>query len=111
MTRPHPSFSLLTAPKLAAAGLVLALLAACAAPAAGPETAVAPRTETQQWEDRVHIDSRPDEVQLAVHAEGLSVAQTQALDGLLGRLNKVVKAPAGANAGRAYQGPVGYVIE
>ncbi|OYX04861.1 MAG: pilus assembly protein CpaC [Caulobacter vibrioides] len=30
---------------------------------------------------------------------------------LLGRLNKVVKAPAGANAGRAYQGPVGYVIE
>jgi len=30
---------------------------------------------------------------------------------LLGRLNKVVKAPAGANSGRAYQGPVGYVIE
>jgi pilus assembly protein CpaC len=30
---------------------------------------------------------------------------------LLGRLNKVVKAPTGANAGRAYQGPVGYVIE
>lgn len=30
---------------------------------------------------------------------------------LLGRLNQVVKAPPGANAGRAYQGPVGYVIE
>jgi len=29
----------------------------------------------------------------------------------MGRLNKVVKAPPGANVGRAYQGPVGYVIE
>ena len=30
---------------------------------------------------------------------------------LLGRLNKTVGAPPGANAGRAYQGPIGYVIE
>ena len=40
-----------------------------------------------------------------------SVARIVAPTVLLGRLNKVVKAPAGANAGRAYQGPVGYVIE
>lgn len=30
---------------------------------------------------------------------------------LFGKLNKVVGAPPGANTGRAYQGPIGYVIE
>lgn len=30
---------------------------------------------------------------------------------LFGKLNKTVGAPAGANAGRTYQGPIGYVIE
>jgi pilus assembly protein CpaD len=104
MTRPHP-FSPQTLSTLTAAGLVLALLAGCAAPAAGPETAVAPRTAAQQWEDRVYVDSRPDEVLLALHAEGLSVAQNQALDGLLGRWlaaearEIVVSAPTGGANG------------
>ena len=45
-----------------------------------------------------------------VEADGLVFANDMSTV-LLGRLNKVVKAPAGANVGRAYQGPVGYVIE
>lgn len=47
---------------------------------------------------------------LQTPADGLRFASDMSTV-LLGRLNKVVKAPAGANAGRAYQGPVGYVIE
>ncbi|WP_297512868.1 type II and III secretion system protein family protein [uncultured Caulobacter sp.] len=47
---------------------------------------------------------------LQTPADGLRFADDMSTV-LLGRLNKVVKAPAGANAGRAYQGPVGYVIE
>lgn len=47
---------------------------------------------------------------LQTPADGLEIAGDMSTV-LLGRLNKVVKAPAGANAGRAYQGPVGYVIE
>ena len=52
--------------------------------------------------------TRPQELQTP--ADGLRTADDMST-ALLGRLNKVVKAPAGANAGRAYQGPVGYVIE
>src|SRR4051812_2420868 len=110
MTRPHPLSSpipLRTAcVKLAALGLVLTSLAACASPA-GPETAIGPRTETERWNDRVQIESHPDEVLLALHAEGLSAAQNQALDGLLGRWlaaearEIVVSAPVGSEvAGR-----------
>lgn len=47
---------------------------------------------------------------LQTPADGLEMANDMSTV-LLGRLNKVVKAPAGANTGRAYQGPVGYVIE
>lgn len=47
---------------------------------------------------------------LQTPADGLRTAGDMSTV-LLGRLNKVVKAPAGANSGRAYQGPVGYVIE
>jgi pilus assembly protein CpaC len=55
------------------------------------------------------VDStRPQNLQTP--ADGLRIAGDMSTV-LLGRLNKVVKAPAGANAGRAYQGPVGYVIE
>lgn len=103
MTRPNPS-SPLMASKLAAAGLVLALLSACAS-GAGPETAAVPRTETAQWADRVHVDAHPDEVLLVLHAEGLSANQNQALDGLLGRWlaaearEIVVAAPTGATGG------------
>ncbi|MFZ0269343.1 CpaD family pilus assembly protein [Caulobacter sp.] len=105
MTRPHP-FSLRSVSKQVAAGLALALLAACASPPAGPETALATRTETAQWTDRVHIDAHPDEILLALHPEGLSAAQTQALDGLLRRWlaaearEIVVSAPAGGTGGR-----------
>jgi pilus assembly protein CpaC len=52
--------------------------------------------------------TRPQNLQTP--ADGLDIANDMSTV-LLGRLNKVVKAPAGANAGRAYQGPVGYVIE
>jgi pilus assembly protein CpaD len=104
MTRPHPS-SPFRVSKLAAAGLLLALLAACAGPATGPETAATSGTDSQQWEDRVYVQSRPDEVLLALHAEGLSVAQNQALDGLLGRWMAaegreiMVSAPTGGASG------------
>jgi pilus assembly protein CpaD len=107
MTRPNPSSPQTVSPvaKLAAAGLVLALLAGCASSGAGPETAMAARTETAQWNDRVHVDSHPDEVLLVLHAEGLSAAQNQALDGLLGRWlaaearEIVVSAPTGGTTG------------
>jgi pilus assembly protein CpaD len=104
MTRPHP-FSTRMVPQLAAAGLVLTLLAGCAASSAGPETAVAPRTASEQWNDRVFVDSRPDEVLLVLHAEGLSVSQSQALDSLLARWlaaearEIVVSAPRGGANG------------
>jgi pilus assembly protein CpaC len=52
--------------------------------------------------------TRPQNLQTP--ADGLRIAGDMSTV-LLGRLNKVVNAPAGANAGRAYQGPVGYVIE
>lgn len=106
MTRPNlPSPK--TALKLTGASLALTLLAACASsPAAGPEAA-APITSTEQWTDRVQVDSRPDEVQLAVHAEGLSANQVQAVDGLLGRWlaaegrEIVVNAPIGGKDAEA----------
>jgi pilus assembly protein CpaD len=86
MTRPHlhrltpPTFS-----KLAATGLALALLTACASTGEQAQTAAAPRTDTEQWTNRVKVDSHPDELLLAPHAEGLSPAQDQALDGFLRR--------------------------
>jgi pilus assembly protein CpaC len=52
--------------------------------------------------------TRPQNLQTP--ADGLKPADDMSTV-LLGRLNKVVKAPVGANTGRAYQGPVGYVIE
>lgn len=52
--------------------------------------------------------TRPQNLQTP--ADGLRIAGDMSTV-LLGRLNQVVKAPPGANAGRAYQGPVGYVIE
>lgn len=101
MTRPHlhrltpPTF-----PKLAATGLALALLTACAS--TGEEARMAtPRINTEQWADRVQVDARPDELLLVPHAEGLSPTQDQALDRLLGRWLEaeareiVISAPVG----------------
>ncbi|MBC7667387.1 MAG: CpaD family pilus assembly protein [Gemmatimonadaceae bacterium] len=102
MTRPH--LHRLTPPtlgKLAATGLVLALLSACAAPGDKPDLAQAPRTDTEQWASRVQVDSRPDEVLLVPHADGLSPNQALAVDGLLARWREaegreiVVSAPVG----------------
>jgi pilus assembly protein CpaD len=102
MTRPH--LHRLTPPtlsKLAATGLVLALLSACAAPGDKPDLAQAPRTDTEQWASRVQVDSRPDEILLAPHAAGLSPNQAQAVDGLLARWRQaegreiLVSAPVG----------------
>jgi pilus assembly protein CpaC len=52
--------------------------------------------------------TRPQDLQTP--ADGLRIAGDMST-ALLGRLNKVVNAPAGANTERTYQGPVGYVIE
>lgn len=52
--------------------------------------------------------TRPQDQQTP--ADGLQMASDMSTV-LLGRLNKVVKAPPGANSERTYQGPVGYVIE
>ncbi|MEI9965546.1 MAG: hypothetical protein WDM92_13630 [Caulobacteraceae bacterium] len=50
----------------------------------------------------------PDEIQTP--ADGLEIAN-DAQTVLMGRLNKAYKAPPAAVAGRAYEGPYGYVIE
>ncbi len=52
--------------------------------------------------------SNPNDLQTP--ADGLEIA-TDAQTILLGRLNRVYKAPPQAVAGRTYQGPYGYVIE
>ncbi|CAN5607601.1 CpaD family pilus assembly protein [soil metagenome] len=86
MTRPHlhrPSPATLS--KLAATGLALALLSACAAPGGKPDLAETPRIGAEQWASRVQVDARPDEILLVPHAEGLSPNQAQAVDGLLAR--------------------------
>jgi pilus assembly protein CpaD len=56
---------------LAAAGL-----SACATPTA-PGAVVDARTPTEQW--RAELSSQPEEVQLAIHAAGLSPTQADAL--------------------------------
>lgn len=48
--------------------------------------------------------------QFQTPADGLQLASDPETL-LLGKLNKAVKAPPGANSGRRYQGPIGYVIE
>ena len=86
MTRPHlHRLTPLTFSKRAATGLALALLTACASTGQPPETAAAARTDTEQWTSRAQVDIHPDEILLASHAEGLSPAQDQALDGFLTR--------------------------
>ena len=52
--------------------------------------------------------THPEDLQTPI--DGLQIA-SDASTILLGKLNKVVKTKAGPEGGRAYQGPVGYVIE
>jgi pilus assembly protein CpaC len=55
------------------------------------------------------VDPRAPQ-QFQTPADGLQLASDLEIN-LLGKLNKAVNAPPGANAGRPYQGPIGYVIE
>lgn len=79
-------------------------LSACAStpPDQGPSKLAA--TETQQWMDRIKVDSAPDEILLAVHAGGLSANQSAALEALVSRWMEaearelVVAAPNNAGA-------------
>ncbi|AZS20367.1 MULTISPECIES: CpaD family pilus assembly lipoprotein [unclassified Caulobacter] len=79
-------------------------LSACAStpPDQGPSKLAA--TETQQWMDRIRVDSAPDEILLAVHAGGLSANQSAALEALVSRWMEaearelVVAAPNNAGA-------------
>ena len=57
-----------------------------------------------------YLVSSTSPANLQTPADGLQIAN-DAETILLGRLNKVYKAPPAAVAGRTYQGPVGYVIE
>ena len=59
-----------------------AALAACAAaPTATSDAAALARTPTELWANRVTV--QPDEIRLAVHAEGLSANQREALGAFL----------------------------
>lgn len=79
-------------------------LSACAStpPDQGPSKLAA--TETQQWMDRIKVDSAPDEILLAVHVGGLSANQSAALEALVSRWMEaearelVVAAPNNAGA-------------
>lgn len=44
-----------------------------------------PITETQIWESRVTVEAAPDEILLALHGEGLSPRQVEAVDALVAR--------------------------
>ncbi|PVM84343.1 CpaD family pilus assembly protein [Caulobacter endophyticus] len=105
---------------LAGAGLLA--LAACASAGVSPSgQAAAPTTSTEQWADKVKVTAAPDEVLLAVHAEGLSPRQVQALDALLARFTEaearelVVLAPVGGPeapaAGRMAAAARAYLID
>jgi pilus assembly protein CpaD len=75
------------APKIIRAFLLLAALATLTACASHhrEDTKTGALTPTEQWNDRINVTAYPDEVLLAVHADGLSAAQADALDGFLAR--------------------------
>lgn len=86
MTRPKlHRLSPSTLQMIAASGVALTLLSACASSAPPLEPPSPPRSVTEKWADKVQINARPDEILLAPHAEGLSLAQSQAVDALLTR--------------------------
>ncbi|USQ94967.1 CpaD family pilus assembly lipoprotein [Caulobacter sp. RL271] len=96
--------TLATPVKIVLLASAFAALAACAATPSdlGPSKTAA--TDTQQWMDRIKVTAAPDEIVLATHAVGLSVNQSAALDGLMGRWLEaqarelVVTAPNAAGA-------------
>ncbi|MBI1686005.1 CpaD family pilus assembly protein [Caulobacter hibisci] len=102
------------------AGLAaLSALAGCASSATEEQraAALAAPTDTQQWESRVRVETAPDEILLAIHAEGLSQRQAEALDALVARWIEadgreiVVGVPAAGRDGRVSQAMVAAVRE
>jgi pilus assembly protein CpaD len=86
-----------------AATLAVACLTACAShPAADPHVADIPITPTQRYAPV--ITQTPDQILLAPHASGLSVAQTAAVDALAARWREAgggpitIEPPAGGGA-------------
>ncbi|MDG2530982.1 CpaD family pilus assembly protein [Caulobacter endophyticus] len=105
---------------LAGAGL-LALAACASTPLVQAGSGAPAITPTEQWTDKVRVSNAPDEVLLAVHAEGLSPRQIDALNGLLARFTEaeakelVVLAPVGGPeataAGRMAAAARAYLID
>jgi pilus assembly protein CpaD len=92
-------------------GAALLGLTACASlPEDKPVPAPQARLETETWRDQIKIDGHADEIQLALHASGVSANQDQALRALVSRWldaqarEIVVSAPLGgedsASSGR-----------
>ena len=69
----------MSAPRFIALALAAAL-SACASPAIQPGQALSARTPTELW--KTEMASQPEEIRLAVRAEGLSANQANALTGL-----------------------------
>lgn len=92
-------------------GAALIGLSACASD--GVEKAVptpVSRTDPEKWRDQIKVDGHTDEIQLAVHASGVSPNQDQALSALAGRWLSaqareiVVSAPLGGDNSSAAGG-------
>ncbi|WP_419254292.1 CpaD family pilus assembly protein [Caulobacter sp. ErkDOM-YI] len=99
-------------------GAALLGLSACAgAGVEPPVSAPASGTETEKWRDQIKVDGRADEIQLAVHATGVSANQDQALSALVGRWLSaqareiVVSAPIGGGDASAAGGMAAQVRE
>ncbi|OYX68361.1 MAG: pilus assembly protein CpaD [Caulobacter sp. 35-67-4] len=83
-------------------GAALLTLSACASARVEPPVpAPVSRTDSEKWRDQIKVDGRADEIQLAVHATGVSANQDQALSALVSRWLSaqareiVVSAPVG----------------
>jgi pilus assembly protein CpaD len=99
-------------------GVALLGLSACAgAGVEPPAPAPVSRTETEKWRDQIKVDGRADEIQLAVHATGVSANQDQALSALVGRWLSaqareiVVSAPIGGGDASAAGGMAAQIRE
>jgi len=86
-------------------GAALLGLSACASAGVEPPVpAPVSRTDGEKWRDQIKVDGRADEIQLAVHATGVSANQDQALSALVSRWLSaqareiVVSAPLGGDA-------------
>jgi pilus assembly protein CpaD len=71
-------------PLITLALLISGSLVGCAQDPA-KEATLGPRTPTEQWTEKVHATSQPDEIRLSPHRAGLSPNQGSALRALMGR--------------------------